>query len=71
MTRKPKTAATSPAIDPAALYLVTLSTRAYLPHGEVLAVREEPYEMRGRLLASIIDQVAGFDLAPVEDLAPE
>lgn len=65
MTRKPAAHAAAvsadSAIDHAALYSVVLARRVALEH-EVLPVREEPYEMRGRLLASILADVASYDL---------
>lgn len=67
MTRKTQVAAPvldMAAVDPNALYLVTLADRATLPHGEVLGVRPEPYEMRGRLLKAIASKVEGFELVP-------
>ncbi|PZR37180.1 hypothetical protein [Caulobacter segnis] len=57
MTRKTQT---EPVVEADAYYAVVLRERAVLPH-QTLAPREEPYEMRGRLLQAVHESVASFE----------
>lgn len=60
MTRKTEAAPTArPDIEPDAYYWVVLGARAVLPH-ETLPARDAPYEMRGRLLLTVLDQVESY-----------
>lgn len=60
MTRKTEAPATAKAdIDPDSYYMVVLGARAVLPH-ETLPARDAPYEMRGRLLMTVLDKVESY-----------